>query len=142
MKTRRTKESEIERTWHLIDAADKPLGRLSSQTARLLMGKHKPHFEPFLDTGDFVVIINADKVHVQDKKLIQKLYYRYSGYPGGIKSLSLGEMLSKKPQDVIRYAVKGMLPKNRLGRKMIKKLKIYASESHPHGAQQPQVLEI
>lgn len=140
MKTRRTRQSEIEKSWYLIDAEDKPLGRVASQVARLLMGKHKPYFEPFLDTGDFVVVVNAQKVYVQEKKRKQRIYYRHSGYPGGLKATALGEMLARKPEEVMRLAVKGMLPKSRLGRKMIGKLKIYAEASHPHEAQNPQPL--
>jgi large subunit ribosomal protein L13 len=140
MKTRRTRQPEIEKSWYLIDAEDKPLGRVASQVARLLMGKHKPYFEPFLDTGDFVVVVNAQKVYVQEKKRKQRIYYRHSGYPGGLKATALGEMLARKPEEVMRLAVKGMLPKSRLGRKMIGKLKIYAEASHPHEAQNPQPL--
>ncbi len=140
MKTYRTKESEVQRAWHLVDADAKPLGRLASEVARLLSGKQKPSFEPFLDTGDFVVVINAEKVHVHDRKRKQKLYYRHSGYPGGLKSTPLEVMMAKKPQEVIRMAVKGMLPKNRLGRQMIRKLKVYAGSVHPHEAQRPMPL--
>lgn len=142
MKTRRTKASEIQRSWFLIDAQDKPLGRVASQIARLLMGKHKPYYEPHLDTGDFVVVINAEKVYVQEKKRIQKIYYRHSGYPGGLKSTPLGQMLATKPEEVLRLAVKGMLPKNSLGRQMLRKLKVYAGSCHPHEAQMPQPLAL
>ena len=142
MKTRRTRASDIERNWYLVDAGDKPLGRVASLVARVLMGKHKPYYEPFLDTGDFVVVINVRKVHVQDKKRTQKMYYRHSGYPGGLKAMSLGQMLDKKPERVMRLAVKRMLPKNRLGRRMLRKLKVYAQGSHPHEAQRPQPLPI
>lgn len=142
MKTRRTRESEIRRTWYLVDAEDKPLGRLASEVARLLMGKHKPYYEPFLDTGDFVVVVNAQKVYVQDRKLHQKVYSRHSGYPGGLKQTPLADMLARKPEEVIRLAVRGMLPKNRLGRRMIRKLKVYAEGAHPHQAQRPQPLTL
>ena len=135
MKTYSVKASEIKRDWHVIDARDKVLGRLATEVARLLMGKHKPMFSRHLDTGDYVVVVNADKVRVSGNKAKQKLYYRHSGYPGGLKSISLEEMLKTKPERVVEYAVKGMLPKNRLGNSMIKKLKVYAGDSHPHLAQ-------
>ena len=135
MKTYSTKPSEIEREWHVIDASDKVLGRLATHVANLLMGKHKPIFSRNLDTGDFVVIINADKVRVTGNKAKQKLYYRHSGYPGGLKSVSLEKMMQTNPARVIEHAVKGMLPHNRLGAKMVKKLKVYAGDTHPHLAQ-------
>jgi len=135
MKTYSTKPSEIEREWHVIDASDKILGRLATQVAHLLMGKHKPIFSPNLDTGDFVVIINADKVRVTGNKAKQKLYYRHSGYPGGFKSISLEEMMQTNPTRVIEHAVKGMLPQNSLGTKMMRKLKVYTGDTHPHLAQ-------
>lgn len=136
MKTYSVKESEIERQWHVIDATDKVLGRLATDVAQLLMGKDKPIFCRHLDTGDYVVIINAEKIRVSgDNKPGQKLYYRHSGYPGGFKSINLESMLKTKPAWVIEHAVKGMLPKNRLGNSMIKKLKVYAGDSHPHMAQ-------
>ena len=135
MKTYSTKPSEIEREWHVIDASDKVLGRLATQVATLLMGKHKPIFSRNLDTGDFVVIINADKVRVTGNKAKQKLYYRHSGYPGGLKSISLEKMMQTNPTRVIEHAVRGMLPHNRLGAKMIKKLKVYTGDTHPHLAQ-------
>ncbi len=135
MKTYSAKASDIERNWHVIDATDKVLGRLATEVARLLMGKHKPMFSPNLDTGDFVVIINAAKIRLSGGKAEQKLYYRHSGYPGGFKSVGLGEMLESQPAWVIEHAVKGMLPRNRLGSSMIKKLKVYAGASHPHQAQ-------
>jgi large subunit ribosomal protein L13 len=137
MSTTRTRESDIQRSWHLVDAEGKPLGRVASQIARLLMGKHKPYFEPHLDTGDFVVVINAQRVYVQEKKRIQKLYYRHSGYPGGLKSAALGDLMTKKPQEALRMAVKGMLPKNSRGRQMLRKLKVYGGTNHPHEAQGP-----
>lgn len=140
MKTPRTRASEIQRAWHLVDAQDRPLGRVASQVARLLMGKHKPVYEPHMDTGDFVVVINAQKVYVQDRKRLQKIYYRHSGYPGGLKTTPLGEMLTRKPEEVLRMAVRGMLPKNSLGRQMLRKLKVYGGPTHPHEAQKPKVL--
>jgi len=135
MKTYATKESDIKREWHIIDASDKILGRLATQVASLLMGKHKPIFSRNLDTGDFVVVINADKIRVTGNKAKQKLYYRHSGYPGGLKSISLEKMMQTKPTRVIELAVKGMLPHNRLGAKMIKKLRVYVGDTHPHLAQ-------
>lgn len=135
MKTYITKPSDIEREWHVMDASDKALGRLATEVARLLMGKHKPIISRNLDTGDFVVVINADKIRVTGNKAKQKLYYRHSGYPGGLKSISLEKMMQTNPTRVIEYAVKGMLPHNRLGAKMGKKLKVYAGDTHPHLAQ-------
>ena len=132
MKTYSVKPAEIKREWHIFDASDKVLGRLATQVANLLMGKHKPIFSRHLDTGDFVVIINAAKVRVTGNKAKQKLYYRHSGYPGGLKSISLEQMMQTKPTRVIEHAVRGMLPHNRLGAKMIKKLKVYAGETQPH----------
>ena len=135
MKTYSPKAKEIKREWHVIDASEKTLGRMASQVAILLMGKHKPIYSTNLDTGDYVVIINAAKIKVTGKKVEQKMYYRHSGYPRGLKSLTLGELLSKHPTRVVEYAVKGMVPHNRLGRAMLKKLKIYAGGEHPHHAQ-------
>ena len=135
MKTYTAKLSDIERKWHVIDAADKTLGRLSIQIARLLMGKHKPMFTPSQDTGDFVVVINADKVYVTGNKEKQKLYYRHSGYPGGFKSVTLEKMMQTHPDRVIEHAVKGMLPRTRLGAQMKRRLKVYAGDTHPHQAQ-------
>ena len=135
MKTYSAKASEIKREWHVIDASGKVLGRLATQIARLLMGKHKPIFSPNLDTGDFVVVINAEKVQVTGNKAKQKVYYRHSGYPGGLKSITLEKMMSTNPTRVIEHAVKGMLPHNRLGAKIFKKLKVYAGDAHPHLAQ-------
>jgi large subunit ribosomal protein L13 len=132
MKTYSTKASDIKREWHIIDASDKVLGRFATQVASLLMGKHKPMYSPNLDTGDFVVVINAAKVQVTGNKMKQKLYYRHSGYPGGLKSISLEKMMQTHPTRVIEHAVKGMLPHNRLGAKMFKKLKVYAGDTHPH----------
>ena len=135
MKTYSTKASDIERRWHVIDASGKVLGRLATQVAELLMGKHKPIFSPNLDTGDFVVIINADKVRFTGNKAKQKLYYRHSGYPGGLKSISLEKMMQTNPARVIEHAVKGMLPHTRLGARMMKKLRVYVGDAHPHLAQ-------
>jgi large subunit ribosomal protein L13 len=135
MKTYSAKPSEIEREWHVINASDKVLGRLATQVANILMGKHKPMFSPNLDTGDFVVIINAEKIRITGNKAKQKLYYRHSGYPGGLKSISFEKMMQTNPVRVIEHAVKGMLPHNRLGAKMIKKLKVYTGDTHPHLAQ-------
>ena len=140
MKTYSAKAADIEREWHVIDASGKVLGRLTTEVARLLMGKHKPIFTPNLDTGDFVVVINADKVRVTgNNKMKQKTYYRHSGYPGGLKSITLEKMMQTNPTQVIKHAVKGMLPHTRLGAKMIKKLKVYVGEAHPHLAQTRQV---
>ncbi|MFC2059474.1 50S ribosomal protein L13 [Chloroflexota bacterium] len=132
MKTYSTKASDIKRQWHVIDASDKVLGKLATEAAGLLMGKHKPIFCRHLDTGDFVVVINADKVRVTGNKAKQKIYYRHTGYPGGLRSISLEKMLQTKPARVIEYAVKGMLPHNRLGAAMIKKLRVHAGDSHPY----------
>jgi large subunit ribosomal protein L13 len=135
MKTYSARPADIERQWHFIDAADKTLGRLSTQIARLLMGKHKPIFTPSQDTGDFVVVINADKVRVTGNKAKQKLYYRHSGYPGGFKSITLEKTMQNNPTRVIEHAVKGMLPHTRLGARMGKRLRVYAGKTHPHLAQ-------
>ena len=142
MKTYSTKPSDIERQWHVVDASGKILGRMATEVARLLMGKHKPIFSPNLDTGDYVIVINADKVRFTgNNKAEQKLYYRHSGYPGGLKSISLGKTMQTNPERVIEHAVKGMLPHNRLGAKMRKKLKVYAGDTHPHLAQTKAVAE-
>jgi large subunit ribosomal protein L13 len=135
MKTYSTKAAEIERQWHVIDASDKILGKLATEAASLLMGKHKPNFSRHLDTGDFVVIINAEKVRFTGKKAEQKLYRSHSGYPGGLKTINLERLMATNPNRVIEHAVKGMLPHNRLGAQMLKKLKVYAGEAHPHLAQ-------
>jgi large subunit ribosomal protein L13 len=126
----------------VVDAKGKTLGRLATQVARILRGKHKPAFSPHLDTGDHVIIINAEKVHVTGKKRSAKMYYRYSGYLGGLKSVVLSEQLEQHPERVLVHAVRGMLPKNRLGRAMLKKLKVYAGPEHPHAAQKPEPLEL
>lgn len=135
MKTYSPKSKDIERKWWVIDAADKTLGKIATQVASLLMGKHKPIYAPHIDTGDYVVVINAAKVKVTGKKGEQKIYYRHSGYPGGLKSQSFEQLFSKDPRRVIEHAVKGMLPHNNLGRAMFKKLKVYPGNEHPHQAQ-------
>ena len=135
MNTLSTRISEVKREWHVIDATNKTLGRLATDVARLLRGKHKPMFSPSLDTGDFVVVVNAAKVRVTGKKADIKIYYHHSGYPGGLKSNSLAELLQNRPTRVIEHAVKGMLPHNSLGRTQFKKLKVYAGQDHPHQAQ-------
>jgi large subunit ribosomal protein L13 len=126
----------------VVDASGQTLGRLASEVAQIIRGKHKPTFSPAVDVGDYVIVVNAEKVHVTGQKLDQKMYYRHSGYPSGLKELSLGRMLEEHPTRVIQFAVKGMLPKNKLGRKMVKKLKVYAGPDHPHQAQQPEALEL
>jgi len=142
MKTYSAKKEDITRQWVVIDAQDQVLGRLATRIAHILRGKHKPIFTNHVDTGDFVVIVNAEKIRLTGKKLDGKVYYRHSGYPGGIKGMTAREMLDRKPEQVIRIAVKGMLPKNRLGSGMISKLKVYAGPDHPHKAQQPEKLEL
>ncbi|ACV68027.1 50S ribosomal protein L13 [Desulfohalobium retbaense] len=141
-KTYSPKPAEVERQWHVVDAEGEILGRLATVIARKLRGKDKPEFAPHVDTGDFVVVVNAEKIRVTGTKMNDKMYYRHSGYPGGLKEASLREMLDTKPEKVIYEAVKGMLPKNRLGRAMLKKLKVYAGPEHPHKAQEPATLEI
>jgi large subunit ribosomal protein L13 len=136
------KPGDIERRWHIIDASDVVLGRLATQSAVLLRGKHKPIFAPHVDTGDFVVIINAGKVALTGNKREQKLAYRHSGYPGGLRSVSYTELLDKNPQRAVEKAIRGMLPKNSLGRQMLSKLKVYAGPEHPHSAQKPVPFEI
>ncbi|MGD8736625.1 MAG: 50S ribosomal protein L13 [Anaerolineae bacterium] len=142
MRTFTAKKEEIERNWYVVDAEGQTLGRLASRIAPILKGKHKPSYTPHLDCGDYIVVINADKVRVTGRKKDQKFYYRHSGYPGGLSSISLRDQLDRFPERVLQSAVKGMLPKNRLGRRMIKKLKVYAGDSHPHQAQQPKPLEL
>jgi len=142
VKTYAVKAGEIERRWYVVDAQGKTLGRLATQVARILRGKHKPTFSTHLDMGDHVIIINADKIHVTGKKLSTKRYYRYSGYLGGLKSIVLSDQLEKHPDRVLIHAIRGMLPKNRLGRAMLKKLKVYAGPIHPHAAQKPEPLEL
>jgi large subunit ribosomal protein L13 len=142
MKTYSAKPGEITREWYLVDAEGKTLGRLATQIADTLRGKRKPQYTPHVDTGDFVIVVNAEKIHVTGNKLDQKRYYRHSGYPGGLRSRTLREQLDRRPTEVIRVAVKGMLPKNRLARQQITKLKIYAGPEHPHEAQNPKSLEL
>jgi large subunit ribosomal protein L13 len=140
-KTKHLKKEEIVREWWEINAEGKILGRLASKIASLLRGKHKPNFSPFLDVGDFVVVVNAEKIRVTGKKLKEKLYRYHSGYLGNLREFTLEEMLKRKPEEVIKEAVWGMLPKNRLGRKLMKKLKVYRGPTHPHSAQNPKVLD-
>lgn len=137
MKTFVTKPAEVERSWYVIDAEGQTLGRLATQIAVLLRGKHKPIYSPSVDCGDFVVVVNAEKIHVTGRRLDQKKYYRHSGYPGGLTEISMRDQLQKHPARVIEAAVRGMLPKNKLGRKMFKKMKTYVGPEHPHEAQQP-----
>ncbi|MGH3435196.1 MAG: 50S ribosomal protein L13 [Sciscionella sp.] len=142
MRTYSPKPGEVTRAWHVIDAEDLILGRLATQAATLLRGKHKPTYAPHVDTGDFVIVVNAEKVALTGNKREQAFAYRHSGYPGGLKQRSFGEMLEKQPEKLVEKAIKGMLPKNRLGRAMGSKLKVYAGPEHPHAAQQPQPFEI
>lgn len=142
MKTHAVKAGEIERRWYVVNAEGKILGRLATRVATILRGKHKPTFTTHLDCGDHVIIINAKKIRVTGKKLDTKMYYRYSGYRGGLKSIVLRKQLEKHPDRVLIHAIRGMLPKNRLGRAMLKKLKVYAGDKHPHAGQQPQPLEL
>ncbi len=134
--------SKVERKWYVVDAEGKTLGRLAAEVAKVLRGKNKPTFTPHVDTGDFVIVINAEKVRVTGKKLLQKEYFRHSGYPGGSTFTSLEAMLQKHPERVVEHAVRGMIPKNKLGADIYRKLKVYAGPEHPHAAQQPEVLEI
>ncbi|MDO4539938.1 MAG: 50S ribosomal protein L13 [Syntrophomonadaceae bacterium] len=136
------KPAEVERKWYVIDATDQTLGRLSSEVASILRGKHKATYTPHVDTGDYVIVINAEKIKLSGNKLKDKKYYRHSGYPGGIKEISAGELLKKHPTRAIEIAVKGMLPHNRLGRAMFKKLKVYSGGEHPHQAQKPEPREL
>ena len=142
MKTEVAKLENVKRDWYVVDAQDAVLGRLSTQIANVLRGKHKPIFTPSVDTGDFVIVLNADKIALTGNKLAGKVYYSHTGFPGGLKEATAGEMLAKKPEEVIRKAVKGMLPKNTLGRAMYRKLKVYKGSEHPHAAQMPQQLDI
>ncbi|HEX6946678.1 MAG TPA: 50S ribosomal protein L13 [Acidimicrobiia bacterium] len=141
-KTYTPKAGDVERAWHLVDATGLPLGRLASEVARILKGKHKAIYTPSADTGDFVVVVNAEKVAVTSDKSQTKIYYRHSGYPGGIKAETFEALRNRRPEVIIERAVRGMLPKNRLGRKMIKKLKVYAGPDHPHQAQAPAPLDL
>ena len=142
MKTYTAKPGEIERRWYVVDAEGQNLGRLATRIADTLRGKNKPQFTPHVDTGDFVVVVNAEKIAVTGKKLDEKIYYRHSGYPGGLKQRTLREQLERRPTEVLRTAVKGMLPKNKLAARQLTKLKIYAGPEHPHTAQAPQQLEV
>ena len=142
MKTFIAKNETVQRDWYLVDATDKTLGRLSAEIAHRLRGKHKPVYTPHVDTGDYIVVINAEKIAVTGKKLTDKLYHRFTGYIGNLKTESLGQALERHPERVIEIAVKGMLPKNTLGRAMYRKLKVYKGAEHPHAAQQPQPLEL
>jgi len=141
-KTYVTKPAEIVPSWHVVDAEGQTLGRMASEIAKILRGKHKPIYSPAVDCGDYVIVINAEKIHVTGRRLDQKMYYRHSGYMGGLTEISLREQLKRYPNRVIESAVRGMLPRNKLGRKMIKKLKVYAGDEHPHEAQQPVALEL
>jgi len=142
MKTYQAKKEEVDHHWYLVNAEGKVLGRLAVGVARVLRGKHKPTYTPHVDTGDFIVVVNARKVSLTGRKLKNKIYYHYTGYPGGIKEMSAEKLLAKKPAEMIRMAVRGMLPKTSLGRQMLRKLKVYAGPSHPHEAQKPVSLEI
>ena len=142
MKSFVAKKEDISRDWFVVDATDQVLGRLASEVARRLRGKHKAVFTPHLDTGDFIIVVNAEKVALTGRKMEQKMYHRHSGYPGGIRSVNAKRMLETHPERVLISAVKGMLPKNRLGRQMLKKLKVYVGPEHPHEAQQPQSLSL
>ncbi|MFV0437964.1 MAG: 50S ribosomal protein L13 [Desulfopila sp.] len=142
MKTYLAPVNEIEKKWYVVDAENKVLGRLASEIASRLRGKHKPTFSPFMDNGDFIIVTNADKIQLTGKKMDDKKYYHHTGYMGGIKEASAKELLAKHPTDLITKAVKGMLPKNKMGRAQLKKLKVYAGAKHPHSAQQPEALDI
>lgn len=142
MKTFSAKSAEVQRGWFVVDAKGKTLGRLASEIAKRLRGKHKPEYTPHVDTGDYIVVINAEQVAVTGRKLEQKIYYRHSGYPGGLNEETLGKLLKRKPIRVLELAIKGMLPKNPLGRAMFRKLNVYAGGEHPHAAQQPQLLNL
>ena len=142
MKTPLPKVNEIEKKWYVVDATDKVLGRLATQIALRLRGKHRPDFTPHLDTGDFIIVVNAEKVRLTGRKLDQKMYHKHSGYLGGLKSMTARQMLEKKPEDVIKLAVRRMLPKNKLARQQLKKLKVYKGSEHPHQAQMPEPLEV
>jgi large subunit ribosomal protein L13 len=142
MKTGFAKKENVERKWNVIDAKDQVLGRLAAEIARRLRGKHKPTYTPHIDTGDYIIVVNADKIRLTGNKLDKKIYYRHTGYPGGLKSITANKLLQRKPERVLEHAVKGMLPKNRLGRRMYKKMKVYIGPDHPHEAQQPEVLTL
>ncbi len=142
MKTFMQRKEDVQRDWYVVDATGKTLGRLASEIAKILMGKHKPTYTPHVDGGDFVVVVNAEKVFVTGKKLDKKVYYWHTGYPGGLKQATLRELFQKKPEEVIRLAVRGMLPKNKLRDRRMKRLKVYAGPEHPHKAQNPKPLEL
>ena len=142
MKTFSAKDSEVQRDWFVIDATDKVLGRVASEVARRLRGKHKPEFTPHVDTGDYIIVVNASKLRVTGNKMTDKKYYRHSGFPGGLKSETFNEAIERHPERVLEHAIKGMLPKNTLGRAMGKKLKVYAGPEHPHQAQNPRKIEM
>ncbi len=137
-----TKEEDIQREWYVVDADGRTLGRVASEVARILRGKHKPIYSPSVDTGDYVIVVNAERIRVTGRKLDDKMYYRHSGYPGNLKAINLRDLLQKHPSRVIEKAVRGMLPRNRLGRRMFKKLRVYAGSDHPHAAQKPKPLEL
>jgi large subunit ribosomal protein L13 len=142
MSTQVVKQSDIKRNWYVVDLENQILGRAATEIARVLRGKHKAIYSPSVDAGDFVIVLNADKVKLTGNKMADKMYYRHTGYPGGIRSANAAQLLEKKPEELIRKAVKGMLPKNKLGRQMFKKLKVYAGSEHPHSAQQPKELAL
>ena len=142
MITKFVRKEDVQHKWYVVDAQNVVLGRLAVEIAKRLRGKHKPNFSPHIDTGDYIVVVNADKIRLTGKKLTDKVYYRHTGYPGGLKSMTAKEMLARKPEQMLELAVKRMLPKNRLGRAMYKKMKVYAAPDHPHAAQQPEVLTL
>ena len=142
MKTVSVRQQDVAHDWYVIDAAGQPLGRLASEIAKCMRGKHKSNYTPHVDTGDYIIVVNAEKIFVSGKKETKKIYYRHSGYPGGIKSASVKEVRETKPTELLERAVKGMLPRNPLGRSVFRKLKVYAGDSHPHGAQQPKEMVI
>jgi large subunit ribosomal protein L13 len=142
MRTQVAKKEDVTRDWYLVDADSKVLGRVATEIANVLRGKNKPTFTPSVDTGDFVIVVNAEKIALTGKKLSDKTYYSHSAFPGGLKSITAGKLIEKKPEELLKKAVKGMLPKNKLARHMLKKLKIYSGDAHPHAAQQPKTLNI
>ena len=142
MKTEFAKKEQVARKWYVIDAQGQVLGRLAVEIARRLRGKHKPNFSPHVDTGDYIIVVNADKIRLTGRKMDNKMYYRHTGYPGGLRSMNARQLLGRKPERMVELAVKGMLPKNRLGRRMYQKLKVYITAEHPHAAQQPEVLSL
>ena len=142
MKSYVAKPADIERKWYVVDAEGKTLGRLATEVATVLRGKHKPTFTPHMDCGDYVIVVNADKVDVTGKKRKEKVYKRHTGYPGGLREITFDKLIAKKPEEIVRHAVKGMMPKGKLGRQMYKKLKVYAGPEHNHQAQKPETLEV